>query len=484
MKFCTTILFLLCALSAFAQTTVYQAFEADSAAEPRGGMPYVTTFLQANLRKPIAAEAQGVGGRVVVMGIVEPDGRITDVKVVNKFRPDCDREAVRIFSLFKAWKPGYKDGKPIRQYVNIPVTFKPSPPFLYENGARVSYFDKDDKLIADSSKAQYKQLVPVDSLGIPSGDIIVYKTKGKVWKEETRMPLIRKESSARGPSGKTEYLIGYQDGIIQWNGLLVRVDDKGAILRQTYFQDGKRSGTELVYHPNGSVSEKTEEFDDKYVTTSWYPNGQIRQIQSSAKQKPNVPTPPDHVLAYWQDTGRQMVRDGAGRAVYQSQVPLPTDTTKYIAFVEEGMYENGFKEGIWKGRYADGSYSYEEQYDKGVCQMGKARQADGTELRYTEVEKQAEFKGGMPALGQFLASNLRYPADAQRARAQGKVFITFVINTDGSIADAKVLKGVGYGADEEALRVVKAMVGRWNPGLLRGKPIRVKYNLPINFTLQ
>jgi TonB family protein len=297
------------------------------------------------------------------------------------------------------------------------------------------------------------------------------------------MPLIRKENGVRGSSGKSGYLIGYQDGIVQLNGLLVSVDDKGAILRQTFFQDGKRSGTELVYHPNGLVSEKTEEFEEKYVTTSWYTNGQIRQIQSSTKQKPNVPTPPDHVLAYWEDTGRQAVKNGAGRAIYQTQMPLLTDTTKYIAFLEEGMYENGFKQGNWQGRYADGSYSYEEQYDKGVCQTGKALLADGTVLQYKEVQKQPEFKGGMPALGQFLAGNLRYPADAQRARAQGKVFITFVINTDGTIADAKVLKGVGYGADEEALRVVKAMNGRWSPGLLRGKPVRVKYNLPINFSL-
>ncbi|SOD91923.1 energy transducer TonB [Spirosoma fluviale] len=484
MKFRVTLFFLLYTFSSFAQTAIYQAFEADSAAEPRGGMPYLTTFLQSNLRKPIAAEAQGIGGRVVVTGIVEPDGRISDVKVVNAFRPDYDREAVRVFALFNAWKPGYKGGKPVRQYVNIPVTFKPNPPFIYENGARVSYFDGADKLIADSSKAQFKQTVPIDSLGIPSGDIVLYKARGKAWKEETRMPLIRKENGVRGASGKSGYLIGYQNGIIQWNGLLVTVDDKGAILRQTYFQDGKRSGTELVYHPTGLVAEKTEEFDDRYVTTSWYTNGQIRQIQSSAKQKINVPTPPDHVLTYWEDTGRQMVKDGAGRAVYQTRTPLPTDTTKFVAFVEEGQYENGFKEGVWKGRYADDSYSYEEQYDKGICQTGKARQADGTVLAYKEVQKQPEFKGGMPALGQFLASNLRYPADAQRARVQGRVFITFVINTDGSIVDAMVLKGVGYGADEEALRVVKSMSGRWHPGYLRGKPVRVKYNLPINFTLQ
>lgn len=102
---------------------------------------------------------------------------------------------------------------------------------------------------------------------------------------------------------------------------------------------------------------------------------------------------------------------------------------------------------------------------------------------FTVVEQQPEFNGGMAALGQYLGKNLRYPAAAQRANVSGRVFVSFVVNTDGSIQDVAVLKGLGFGTDEEAIRVIKAMP-KWRPGKQSGRPVRVKYNLPINFTLE
>ncbi len=135
MKYIFTTLLISLSLITIAQSVVYQGFEADSAAEPRGGMPFLTTFLRVNLRKPIAAEASGAGGRVILSAIIEPDGQPSDVKVVQAFRPDCGREAVRVFSRFGAWKPAYKDGKPVRQLVTIPAMFPANEPFRYENGS-------------------------------------------------------------------------------------------------------------------------------------------------------------------------------------------------------------------------------------------------------------------------------------------------------------------------------------------------------------
>ncbi|GAB3247634.1 hypothetical protein GCM10027347_03370 [Larkinella harenae] len=102
---------------------------------------------------------------------------------------------------------------------------------------------------------------------------------------------------------------------------------------------------------------------------------------------------------------------------------------------------------------------------------------------FTVVEQNPEFPGGMAALGQFLNKNMRYPPAASRANISGRVFVSFVVNTDGSIQDVTVLKGLGFGTDEEAMRVVKAMP-KWRPGKQSGRPVRVKYNLPINFQLE
>ena len=102
---------------------------------------------------------------------------------------------------------------------------------------------------------------------------------------------------------------------------------------------------------------------------------------------------------------------------------------------------------------------------------------------FTVVESMPAFPGGMGALMTYLAKNIKYPALAKESGIQGKVFINFVVEPDGSISHVKVLRGIGGGCDEEAVRVVKSMP-KWKPGLQRGKPVRVSFNLPVKFTLQ
>jgi len=102
---------------------------------------------------------------------------------------------------------------------------------------------------------------------------------------------------------------------------------------------------------------------------------------------------------------------------------------------------------------------------------------------FTVVESMPEFPGGKSALMKYLAQNIKYPPYAKEAGIQGRVFINFVVEKDGSITNVKVLRGIGGGCDEEAVRVVKAMP-KWKPGMQRGKPVRVSFNLPVKFTLQ
>ena len=484
MRHWTSFLFVLFCLPASAQSTVYQGFEADTAAEPRGGIAYLNTFIQTNLRKPISAEAKGLGGLVVVGGVVETDGRVSDVTIMKSLRPDCDREAVRVFSLFNAWKPAQKDGKTVRQRVSIPITFRPNKSFTYVDGGKVSYFDADNKPVADSSQARYRQVASIDTNGLPVGDIVVYKRKGVTWKEDFRSPLIRKQNPYQGSRTKSVQLIGYQNGNQKWEGQVFTMDDAGTRIRQEYYQDGKKSGPELSFYKNGSIAEKIDDFDDKQVITSWYLSGQIKRIRTLTKFKPSVSVhTPDQIAAAWDSTGNQTIKDGNGWATYQQMTASRGDSATKTKFSEQGMYKDGFRQGIWTGRYADGSYFYEEQYDKGICTGGKARSAGADTVRYIDGGHAPEFTGGMQGLGQFLMQNLRYPTEAQRAGVQGQVFISFVVCTDGSLCDYEVIKSVDPTVDQEAIRVVKAMSGRWKPGVQRGEKVRVKYNLPINFNL-
>jgi len=102
---------------------------------------------------------------------------------------------------------------------------------------------------------------------------------------------------------------------------------------------------------------------------------------------------------------------------------------------------------------------------------------------FTIVEEMPSFPGGEAELFKYLGSNIKYPAMARDAGIQGIVYVTFVVKEDGKISDVRVLRGVGGGCDEEAVRVVAKMPS-WKPGKQRGKSVRVQYNLPIRFTLR
>ena len=84
---------------------------------------------------------------------------------------------------------------------------------------------------------------------------------------------------------------------------------------------------------------------------------------------------------------------------------------------------------------------------------------------------------------QYIGKKIKYPAMAQRENIQGLVVVTFVVAQNGDIKDAEVVKGLGYGMDEEAIRVVSSMP-RWKPGKQNGKPVPVRYTLPIRFSMR
>lgn len=106
-----------------------------------------------------------------------------------------------------------------------------------------------------------------------------------------------------------------------------------------------------------------------------------------------------------------------------------------------------------------------------------------TDEVFKVVEVDPEFPGGVEALYKYLAENIKYPVMAKNNKVEGRVYITFVIEKDGTVSDAKVLRSVNEELDAEALRVIKAMP-KWKPGMQQGVPVRVQYNIPITFKLQ
>ncbi len=102
---------------------------------------------------------------------------------------------------------------------------------------------------------------------------------------------------------------------------------------------------------------------------------------------------------------------------------------------------------------------------------------------FTIVEEMPSFPGGETERNKFLAENIVYPQQATENGIQGTVYVSFVVDSKGNVTDVKILRGIGGGCDEEALRVVK-MMPAWHPGKQNGKLVRVLFNMPIYFKLQ
>lgn len=151
-----------------------------------------------------------------------------------------------------------------------------------------------------------------------------------------------------------------------------------------------------------------------------------------------------------------------------------------------------WKPGIQKGKPVRVSYMMPLNFKLSDDQPTKpAQQTDANKPNmkpdkngvYQICEQMPEFPGGVEALMDFVAKNVVYPQEAMDKEISGRVYVSFVIEKDGSVNEVKVMKGIGGGCDDEAVRVIKAMP-KWKPGKQEGKPVRVSYMMPITFKLQ
>jgi protein TonB len=116
------------------------------------------------------------------------------------------------------------------------------------------------------------------------------------------------------------------------------------------------------------------------------------------------------------------------------------------------------------------------------CIKNASAQEDKKVYSFLSTETTASYPGGMASFYKFISENMKYPEAAVKDKVQGSVLMSFTVEKDGTLNDIKVNRGLGSGTDEEAVRVL-GLSKKWNPGLIDGKPVRVKYNIPVQFSL-
>ena len=475
--------------------TALEVHEVDSVATPRGGYSYLTTFINANLQIPYMAKIVKVNGYVSLAGVVDEEGKMSQIEVVRGIRPDCDKEAVRVFGLFNAWQTALKDGKKIRQKVTVRIPFKSKETIHFANGLQSDYLDDKFVKTEHSLSRKYIQKTKIDTLtGFAIGDIEFLELK-KNGKEKPYSVFHRKEEKIINylpvyPEPLTDSSINrirvkYVNATDKVVGVSFVLWENGHLQQQRYYDNNNADYPFTTYYPNGVVRDFTDYIDSNmkiYETKSWYPSGQIAKIiqhetasplymMEAEKNKPRI-----FVINQWDESGNQTVKNGEGNAIFQQY--------QSGIFTETGPVKNFQKHGAWKGFYEESRVAYQEYFNNGVLEKGISYTEIDSVVYKSTSETPAEYQNGMQGFAKHLMTTLKYPSDAQRANTQGTSYIQFVVCTDGSLCDYKVVKSAGWNTlDQEAIRVIKASDGKWNPGVQRGRKVRSRFTIPISFSL-
>ncbi len=237
-------------------------------------------------------------------------------------------------------------------------------------------------------------------------------------------------------------------------------------------QFGADNGAFFYFHENGQLKSKGIKRNGRPIgkIESYYPDGKTQAIE--------VFDPDNHLVSlitdYYDSLGGQMIKDGSGDCM------CFFNAYSWHNFLEEGKLLNGKRNLVWVGFDPIIEQRFKEFYRKGSLRAGESYDSLGTIYTYTEIEENAEFKNGWDGLHRYISKELQYPPSARKWGIQGKVFIGFVVEKSGALSGLKVMKGIGFGCDDEALKVMITS-SPWKPGKHRGQLVRQKMIYPVGF---
>ena len=402
-----------------------------------GGTVALGRFINSNIQYPDKAKQKGTQGKVQVRFIVEKDGSLSGISIAQSLGDGCDEEAIRIVKLLPNWIPGVINRKRASIPDSIPVYFSLTNSSVNTEIGNAKY------MLMNSGYRVYRKDSADYFLAITPNNIVDHKSRFIV--------------KAFYPNGQLKFTSGsninelrtkYKDHIGFFEPVL-----QGSCI--SFFSDGRKKS--ISYYENGDLAgEETE----------YYPNGIVHTIKSYTAEKKKF------YKECRDSTGNVLVDNGNGKGLEF----IDDGFKNYI----RGEVANGLEEGEWLGKRLD-TVNIVWEYNKGSLLTSSTVDGSGNKI-YTKTEIAPEFSGGMTEFVRFLGKNIRYPVLARENGVKGKVVISYIVEADGSISNAKIVKGIGRGCEEEALRVMR-LSPKWSPGIVNGKPVRVAYSVPISFAL-
>ena len=476
-----------------------------------GGDAELIKFLQNNMRYPVAAEKNGIQGRVVCSFVVECNGSITNVKVVKSVDPLLDEEAVRVLSLMPKWTPGAKDGVPVRVKYTVPVTFmltagpanepkmtsntdnKPDTTKVYDAVEKMPQFVGGDAELRKFLHNNIKYPVAAEEKGI-QGRVVcsfVVECDGSI----SNIKIIKSvdpsldEEAVRVLSLMPKWTPGTIDGvpvcvkytvpvtfrlaavskIDEFVNALIRVKEGGVVRQKPYI------GTEPT-SPNQTLQ----------PTTS-------KQNQPSSVREtslPSFPGGPDEMANFIANNlkyPKKAKKEGIEGRVSVSFFVEPSGTLSDITV-------NNFTNPLLEeeaSRLVKSMPLWVPGKVKGMVVRQKFTvpitfSLDEENLKNDEkqeaITRKAFFPGGYEEMTKYLSNNLRYPASAKRRGIQGRVVVKFIVEKNGKLSNIKVDNSSHQVLEEEALRLVSEMP-KWIPAMKDGEAITENKSVSVFFNL-
>jgi TonB family protein len=231
-----------------------------------------------------------------------------------------------------------------------------------------------------------------------------------------------------------------------------------------------QEGEYKYYYDNGNIKQilnyKNSKLNGKCF--KWYENGnkklEAEYIELGVDIYPDL-----KIYQYWNSKNEQQIIDGNG---YFDEIS--EDKSFY-----KGNLINGNKDGIWKGFSNSSNLKYTDKYENGKFISGTSIDSNNIEHNYNQLELLPEPKKGIQHFYKYVAKNFTKTKEAISNKIRGKIIVSFIIDEGGKITDQKIIKSLGNGLDEEAIRVISSYKN-WNPGEQRGLKIRYPYTVPIN----
>lgn len=231
-----------------------------------------------------------------------------------------------------------------------------------------------------------------------------------------------------------------------------------------------KSGEFVSFYENGN-RQSIFSFEDnlpigKFFT--WYEKGNIKSEGEFLKLKKQKKVGPIiKVNHYWSKIGIHRVIDGNGHFE-------DSDETSF----SEGELKNGFKEGEWIGNDVLDNTSFIEKYKAGILLSGVSTDSLQRSYPYDNIYVEANPNQNREHFYRYIKKNLKVPAFIKKNQITGKVVVEFTVNKEGWVSKAKILNGLGYGLDEEVLRVIRNC-DQWAPATKRGIPFEDQFTIPL-----